>query len=297
MKLPCIFVVIPSWNLKDDLIACVKSLFDSSIIYQLRIVVVDNASTDGTVEALHQEFGRMVEVISCEENLGFAYAVNTGARFALQAGADFILILNNDTVVDTQMVERLAKSLNQDPDVGIVGPIVYYFEPADRVWWIGDRQLFGPPLTWKVSPSRLGSTPFRVSYVTGCAMLVKREVFESIGWFDEDYQMYFEDADFCQRARVAGFEILVVPQAKMWHKVSSSTRKAVPKRICYQWRSRVIFLNRHSPYVFLVLSNFYIWARLGVEMGQSLVQGNTDLSKAALRGTLRGYIFLWREAL
>lgn len=292
--MPHVFVVIPSWNLKDDLIECVTSLLKSTV-HQLRVVVVDSASTDDTAEALDREFGRTVEVILCEENLGFAHAVNKGIHFATGAGADFVLILNNDTIVDAQMIERLVEAMDQYPNVGIAGPVIYYLEPADRVWRFGDRQLFGPPLSWKVSPSRLGSAPVKVDYITGCAMLVRKEVLEAIGEFDEDYLMYFEDADFCQRARSAGFEILVIPGAKLWHKVSLSTRKAAPKRIYHQSRSRVIFLNRHSPHILWVLANLYLWARLILEVERNLFKGNISLIKYALQGMLAGYTFLWQN--
>jgi GT2 family glycosyltransferase len=289
-----ISVVIPSWNLKDDLITCVTSLFKSSV-HQLRVIVVDSASTDGTVEALYNEFGHMVEVILCEENLGFAHAVNKGIESAVEAGTEFVLILNNDTIVDTQMVKRLAEALRQHPAAGIASPIIYYLDPPDLVWRIGARQLFGPPLTWKVPQSQLGSTPLKVDYVTGCAMLVRREVFQVVGGFDEEYVMYFEDADFCQRVRSAGFGILVIPGARMWHKVSLSTRDAAPRRIYHQSRSRVIFLNRYGPHILWILANLYIWARLIVEAGRNLLRGDISSMKSVIQGTLAGYVFLWQQ--
>lgn len=294
MNSPLISVVIPSWNLKDDLIACIVSLLASSI-QPLHICVVDNASTDGTAEALQDRFGAKVEVIGCAENRGFAYAVNKGIDLAVKAGAEFILILNNDTIVERRMVAQLVEALKQTPTAGIAGPVIYYYEPAGQIWQIGDRQWLGPPLSWHIPEAKVDSQLLKVDYVTGCAMLIKREVFEAIGKFDEQYLMYFEDADFCQRARAAGFEIVVNPAAKLWHKVSRSTRNLVPKRIFDQSRSRVIFLNRHSPSLLWLLAQLYIWTRLIIEAGRYLGQGHPGLAKSAFAGAWAGYAFFWQQ--
>jgi hypothetical protein len=289
-----VFAVIPSWNLKDDLMECVASVLESNG-QQVRVVVVDSASTDGTHESVHARFGKAVKVIRCPENLGFAHAANRGLNYAVDAGARYILVLNNDTVVHESMVDRLTQAMAQRPDVGIVGPVIYYADSPDRVWRAGDRQFLGPPFVWKVSQSRIKSDPLHVDYVTGCAMLVARDVFEAIGGFAEDYRMYFEDADFCQRAREAGFQILVVPSATMRHKVSLSTQGVPSSRAYYQARGRVIFLNRHSPYLLIVVANLYIWARLLVETGWQVLKGRAGVGRAKLAGAIAGYAHLVRR--
>lgn len=289
-----VFAVIPSWNLKDDLLECVASVLGSKGL-QVRVVVVDSASTDGTPESVHARFGKAVEVIRCSENLGFAHAVNRGLNYAMDAGAGYVLVLNNDTVVHESMVDRLTQAMGQHPDAGIVGPVIYYADCPDRVWRAGDRQFLGPPFIWKVPQTRIKSDPFPVDYITGCAMLVARDVFEAIGGFAEDYRMYFEDADFCQRARAAGFRILVVPSATMRHKVSLSTHGVPSSRAYYQARGRVIFLNRHSPHLLLVVANLYIWARLLVETGWQALKGRAGVARAKLSGAVAGYAYLVRR--
>lgn len=294
MNNPLIGVVIPTWNLKNDLLACVESLLNSSLD-SFYIYVIDNGSTDGTVEALHSAFRQNVKVIACPKNRGFAYAVNKGIDSALQAGTEFVLILNNDTIVETHMLEHLIEAFKRRPTVGVVAPVIFYYEPADLIWRIGDRQFWGPPLSWRISATNINSDLLGVDYVTGCAMLVRKEVFAAIGKFDENYAMYFEDADFCQRARVAGFDIIVNPAAKLWHKVSKSTRHLAPKRVFDQNRSRVIFLNRHSPLLLWLPANVYIWGRSIVESGQYLIRRHTSLIKATFLGILAGYNFVWQH--
>lgn len=296
MQTLSVFVVIPSWNLVDDLVVCIDSLLGSSS-QPLFVVVVDNASTDGTCGIIQNRFKESVKVIVCEQNLGFARAVNIGIQFAVEAGAEFVLVLNNDTLVDSHMVFDLVNALESYPAVGIASPLIYRFDDPDCIWRIGDRQLWGPPLIWKIAKLPSRQEPVSVEYVTGCAMMVKREVFSVVGGFATDYQMYFEDADFCQRVRASGFGILVVPQAKMWHKVSQSTRTLVPQRVYDQFRGRVIFMNRHSPLALWGLANLYIWVRLMIEFGRYLFLGDWRSAMAAVQGVLAGYLFLVARTL
>lgn len=287
-----VFVVIPTCNLKDDLIACINSLFESSFV-SLHIVVVDNGSTDGTVEALHQEFGNAVTVLCEKEKLGFARAVNKGIDYAILEGAGSILILNNDTYVDKYMLEYLVAALECRSDVGMVGPVIYYADFPERIWQIGSRQFLGPPLIWRSLPGSHPKHVLKVDYLTGCAMLVKKEVFEIVGGFDTDYYMYFEDADFCRRVQSAGFDMLVVTKAKMWHKISLSSRNLFYSRVYYQSRGRVIFLLRHAVFSLRFLASIYIWGYLLIHWAHNIWTGDIPAIKAAFQGTVAGYKFFY----
>jgi hypothetical protein len=234
----------------------------------------------------------MIKVIPGKYHQGFVQTVNKGVKFALEAGAEYILILNNDTIVDKSMVEQLVETLRKAPTAGIASPSIYYYDWPEMIWQSGDRQLLGPIFTKRINEAVHEKRPIRADYVPGCAMLVKREVFEIIGDFDETYVMYFEDADFCQRVRSAGFDILVIPWAKMWHKVSLSTRNIASIRIYHQMRSRVIFLNRHTSSILRIIANLYIWMRLISEAGSYLLQGKIDLTKSVIQGALAGYASL-----
>jgi GT2 family glycosyltransferase len=288
-----VFVVIPTWNLKDDVVACVHSVLHSTC-ESLRVVVVDDASTDGTLDALRMTFGTAIDVIRLDQNVGFARALNHGIDFALKTRAEFILVLNNDTIINAQMVEMLIQVLQTRPAAGIAGPVIYYHDYPEQVWHTGDRQLGGPPFTWRIAArERLNVCPVDVDYVTGCAMLIKREVFTSVGLFDEDYQMYFEDADFCWRARRAGFRIVIAPLATMTHKVSRSTYHAPSSRIYRQTRGRTIFLNRCSPPLLQPVAHLYICARAVSEAAFNLFARRPDSARSVIAGTLDGYRFVW----
>ncbi|MGA9347696.1 MAG: glycosyltransferase family 2 protein [Anaerolineae bacterium] len=240
-------VVILNWNLPEETILCVESVQLNPPL-DVEIIVVDNGSTDRSVELFQSRLGDTVRIIENSENLGFAAGINVGIRRALTEGAHSILLLNNDTIVDANMICHLVSAAIKSPQAGIIGPIIYYYDRPERIWRFGDREYRWLPVPLQLPASVLSKarqTPFRVDYVTACGMLVRRQVFEAIGLFDTRYFMYFEDADFCRRARQAGYEIWCAPQARMWHKVSLSASKQKPAtRYAESW-GRAQFYQRH----------------------------------------------------
>ncbi len=214
-------VVVPNWNLAADTSECVRSLLAAGAGLAVQVIVVDNGSTDGSPARLAGEFERSIELIELPSNRGFAAAVNTGVQHALAAGAASVLVLNNDTIVAPDMLSLLCAAA---PAADIVGPAIYYHDAPARLWRLGDRASRWLPVPRRVPERPAGERTVPVDYLTGCAMLVGREVFETIGLFDESYFMYYEDADFCRRARDRGFTLLAVPPARMWHKVSLTAR-------------------------------------------------------------------------
>lgn len=247
---PAVAVVILTWNGKDLTLDCLRSL-EAVPTPGLRVVVVDNASSDGTVEAIRGRYGERVEIVETGANLGFAGGNNKGIEHALAGGADLVLLLNNDTVVDPGFVDALAAAMRDAPAVGVAGPKIYYHVPPDRIWFAG-----GVISMWRGTARHIGirevdrgqyDRPRDVDYITGCAMMVRRSVFERVGVLDTGYRAYFEDSDFCMRARRAGFGIRYVPSARVWHKISSSTGGQLSRRkITRKLESSVRFFRRYA---------------------------------------------------
>ena len=284
-----VFVVILNWNLKDDTIACVNSVLAGS--YKcLRVAVVDNGSQDGSASALADRFGEAIDLIINEENLGFAKGINVGIRHALAQAADWVLLLNNDTIIAPDMVERLMAEAGRRPDVGILAPAIFYHDQPDRVWRLGDRHHSWLPIPLKVPTRELKTREtLAIDFVTGCGMLIRRQVFSAVGLFDPKYFMYYEDADFCWRAAQAGFAIVCVPAARMWHKVSRSTRGDISHQRYLQHRHRVQFYrHRCSSLAWLYL----IPSTLGA-MLKDLARGNGRAAWACARGFYHG----WRSSV
>ena len=291
MSLTPLYVVTLNWNLKGETIACVESVLAAGAVPE-QVVVVDNGSTDGSAGAFRSHFGPGLALIQNQQNLGFAGGMNAGIQHALEQGAASVLILNNDTVIDPRMIESLQTAYNTLDRPGILGPAIYYYDAPERLWKLGDvRRAWLPmPVPVRSIPGIPDApSPFRVDYVTGCGMLVQRQVFERIGLFDTQYFMYFEDADLCRRALDAGFTVWCVPQAKMWHKVSLTAQRDRPTNRYHRALGQVRFYRKHPHGPSKALRNAYIAAKLGKTMLADVWRHEWSLIGPLWKGTIDGY--------
>lgn len=244
--MPQVMVLILNWNGLDDTLACLASLRQIDCP-DCRVLVVDNGSDDGSPTIIRERFPA-VRVVENGENLGFTGGNNVGLRYALESDADFVLLLNNDTEVAPDVLSRLVAAARADPSVGIVGPTVYYHERPERIWSAGGAIDWRRGETTMVGlnerdTGQFGLEPRPVDFVTGCALLVKREVVERIGLLDERFFAYYEEAEWCVRARQAGFRIWHVPRAKVWHKIPLDARDSSRVVHYYMVRNQLLFLK------------------------------------------------------
>lgn len=226
MKQLKVFIVIPNWNGQKFLADCLDSVF--KINYpDYRIIVVDNGSDDGSTELVKNNYPKLL-LIENEKNFGFAAACNQGIEKGLAEGADYVLLLNNDTIVSPDFLKEMVKAGEKEENVGIVGPKIYYSEDRKKIWFAGGRfvrwRASGKHLFWqeKETGKMKGTVPS--DFITGCAMLIKKRVFDDIGYFYEPYFLTIEDLDFCLRARKAGWKTVVNLDACLWHRVSASRK-------------------------------------------------------------------------
>ncbi|MEM2990371.1 MAG: glycosyltransferase family 2 protein [Halobacteria archaeon] len=284
MRLPLVYVVVLNWNRKDDTIECVGSLLEMDYP-NFRIVVVDNGSDDGSVEALKARFPAL-EVLVNSENLGYAAGNNVGIRFALQQGAEYVLILNNDTVVDQYLLTRLIEVGETNPQAGMLAPKIYLYGDKHRIASAGSKKRWFPP--GRISIIGLGREDSmvydreqEVEYASGCAMLVNRKVFEEVGMFDPTYFVYWEDYDFCKRVRKHGYKIIYVPTARMWHKVSTSTQGDSWVKWYHIAKSTVHFYRKNVKAWHLALPIYSVWVIM-----RELVLGNWGAIRPYIAGIL-----------
>jgi hypothetical protein len=247
LAIPLILAVVVNWNRGEDTLECLRSL-EQQTYPRLSIIVVDNGSEDGSPESIQRYFPA-VELIRLSRNTGFAGGFNRGIERALAQGGDYVVILNNDTVSDRLMVEKLVENIR--PGAGVAFPKIYYYDAPLRIWSVGAQRQF---LTLEMTDKATGQLDRgqwdeiqERDYVTGCALLVRREVFEKVGLFDERYFAYYEDLDFSFRVKEAGFGMLLVPEARLWHKVAlTSGGLDSPLERYLMAKGSVLFFGRHG---------------------------------------------------
>jgi hypothetical protein len=246
MMSPRVAVVVLNWNGLADTLECLASL--ECLDYPAyEVVMVDNGSTDGSAPVIRERFPAMT-MLENGENLGYAGGNNVGLRYALAHKADYALVLNNDTKVAPDLLRRLVDAAEASPSIGIAGPTIYYHEQPDVIWSAGGA------IDWRRGSTRMiglnerdagqfGARPRVVDFVTGCAMLVRRTVVEQVGLLDERFFAYYEETEWCVRAARAGYKIVHVPLARMWHKISPAARADSPFVHYYMTRNRLLFLK------------------------------------------------------
>lgn len=226
MKTPKVCVVLLNWNGRDDTLACLESL-ELSGYSSVEIVIVDQGSQDGLVEMLRQDHPH-VKLIANEENLGFAGGSNQGISYGLENGFEYILLLNNDTIVDEQCISELVAVAESNPAAGALGPKIYQYARSNRIWSVGGIVDFGENVGKMRGYGQIDrgqfDEPAEVDFVSGCSVMVPTEVVKAVGPLSEEfYPGYYEDTDWGMRIRAAGYVNLIVPSARIWHKASAST--------------------------------------------------------------------------
>lgn len=247
-----IWAVVVNWNGgADDNLRCLRSLVEQGI-EPARIVFVDNASEDGSRDAVHAAVPGL-ERVDNHANLGFGEAANQGARRALERGADGVLFVNNDLWFpdDEPSIERLARALAGDDRLGFVGPRVLFGDGTERVWCAGGRldhrQNVSTLLGNGAPDAARWRTTFDVDYVAGCALLCRAEALREVGLFEASYFAYMEDVELGLRARRAGWAVRTVGEVRAYHAPSSATGGGYgARRKWMQGLNSVRFLRKHG---------------------------------------------------
>ncbi len=246
MKSPQVAIIVVNWNRCKDTLACLASL--SCLDYPAyTVIVVDNASRDDSVYKIRMAYPQTI-LIELEENMGFVGGNNMGMEYALEMGADYALLLNNDTEVTPNFLSELVSAAQTDDRVGIVGPTIYYFDRPDVIWSQGGKidWMKGNTLMIDIDQrddGKFSEMPYPVDFVTGCSLMIKTSVIKEIGKLDERFFAYYEEVEWCVRVARAGYKLLQVPEAKIWHKISPERQSNSPTVHYYMTRNRLLFLQ------------------------------------------------------
>jgi len=243
---PLIYTIIISNNRRDDLLACLVSLRAAGCANQ-RVCVLDNGSTDGSVEAIRALFPE-VEVIVLRRNLGYAGNNNVGIVYALYQGADWIFLLNDDTILAPGCISTLLELGQNDPGVGAVGPLVLHYDDREVIQSAGGMMdgFLRPTHLAANQPALCAPTePGEVDWISGCALLVRAAAVREAGLMDERYFLYWEETEWCLRIREAGWRIVMEPRARLWHKGVQVDYRPAPHVAYYFTRNRLLTLAKH----------------------------------------------------
>ncbi|MFH1745307.1 MAG: glycosyltransferase family 2 protein [bacterium] len=221
---PSVAIIIPNWNGAKFILDCLNSL--SKIDYgNCEVVVVDNCSVDDSIELIKNNYPS-VKIIQNKENLGFAGGCNKGIKYALENNFDYVLLLNNDTVVDLTFLSAMVVVAQEEPKVGVVGGKIYYYGEERLIWFAGGRyvpwRVSFQHMSWRKKEEKELTGVVECDFITGCLMLIDIKLFKETELFYEPYFLCVEDADFCYRTKKNGWKIKTALDAKIWHKVSAS---------------------------------------------------------------------------
>jgi GT2 family glycosyltransferase len=291
-----ILTIIVNYKLKEDCADCIASLQRAGA--ELRqIIVVDNASKDGSVEYLQSKFGVELCLIENEYNRGYAAGLNTGIREALKRSHSLILLLNNDTIAAPDFLSELQRATQSGVSYDLFGPAIFYYDYPDRIWFLGGKLLPGTLISHTLLRNHKlpGHLPdlLPVDFINGCAMLVRREVFEKIGLLDESSLLYAEEVDFCWRARLSGLKLAAVPVARLFHKVSQSTRQTLGQQSLraeyLRFRNQARFYARYAHGAQRSLMVIFSGARALMFALWDIFSGRPGLAYISLSGWWDGW--------
>lgn len=251
-KLPKVITIIPNYNGREDTIACLQSLQKINYDHH-NIIVVDNGSKDGSTEHIKNEFPDVI-LISLLKNHGFAGGCNIGIKRALEEGADYVYVLNNDTRVDAYCIHTLINFMKKNPQVGIASASLFRDDEPDSQWLGGPPKYFSQiieAILKRKSDIIDLSCPqkcYVMTIVSGAAMMLNSKMIHHIGIFDERFFLNYEDTDLCLRAWQHGFEVCMVSDAKVLHKVHASflQNKIMHLHHYYMCRNAMLLFKKHG---------------------------------------------------
>jgi hypothetical protein len=294
-------IIILNWNGLSDTIGCLESL--KEITYpDYTVIVVDNGSSGNDANVLEEKFSDHIQLIRNDKNYGFAEGNNIGIRHALEkSNPQYILLLNNDTMVDPCFIDEFIKVAESDTTIGVLGPKIYYHHEPQKIWFAGGtfHPRIGQAFHTGINHHDNGryDTIREVAFITGCAMLIKIEVIKKIGLLDSDYFAYHEDSDFCFRARRAGYKLVFVPQSKIWHKVASTLGLTSFPYVYFIARNRIILMRKNASKLNIILffTPYFIVVKIIKPLLNFTTRRNWRAIHALFLGTRDGLFHNWGE--
>ncbi len=277
MTTPLCIIVVLNWNGADDTLACLESLaaVQSS---SCRVLVVDNGSTDGSAERISEAFPA-IEMLLLPANIGYAGGNNAGFRRVLELKSEFVIFLNNDTLVDAGFCAPLIETLQRNPLAGIAVPKIFCLDRPDTLWYAGGMVTLSTGLIRHVGLRHKDAPQFDrpgvTGYATGCCIAMRCRDFQSVGAFDEGFRMYAEDVDLSLRLRARGMSINYVPSSRVWHRVSASLQGSLLRKLAKKSVGALRLFKKHRAWSGMALYLLLLPLRLAGSLWDALSVNNS----------------------
>lgn len=293
-----VYIILINYNGWKDTISCVKSIQKNEKNANYKIVVVDNASTDGSVEKLRKV--KDIILIESKENLGFAKGNNLGITYAIEHEASYIMLLNNDTEIEENAISILKEKLKEDSSLGAIGSRIMYYDNRELIQYCGGHFNWKRGITvhdyFKKSIEEVNDKFFYTEFITGCSLMIKTSIIKKIGMLPEEYFMYFEDADFCVKIKENNYKLGVCTDSIIYHKVSASSGgEDSPFSIKWMTRNRLVFINKYKQYTEGVATIFFFYITRLIKIISYRIKGKNELAKAIKEGIKEGIKIVRRE--
>ncbi len=274
MRNGLVAIILVNYNGFNDTVACVESILKSAY-QEYRIVIVDNGAKDKEKIIQNDFLNKHTDIVASEKNLGFSGGNNLGIQYAKKKyDPDYYLLLNNDTVILNDTLSELVEHCNIIENTGLVTGKIFYYSQPEVIWYAGgvfnyktgiaDQPVLG------VDESSENNGCIDVTFATGCVMLLPRNVIEKIGLLDEEYFLYAEDTDYCCRIMQAGYKLVYVPSAIIYHKVSASTGNQSAMQQYYMMRNNCYIIKKYCRFP------AYGYARKWYRVLRDIVRGKID---------------------
>lgn len=248
-------IILVNYNTKKLLKDCIDSLIFNIKDVNYEIIVVDNNSTDGSIEMLENKYVNKIRLIKNNKNLGFGIANNLGAKIAR---GEYLFFLNSDIIAKEDILSGLAKIFESRPEIGILAPRLILPDGSEQKFAFGNFPSLAGLILGKIKKDTAEKKYVKIDWVSGAALAIRKNLFDQVGGFDENFFMYFEDMDLCKRIGEAGYKIEVLPSVQVVHLGGRSIQKdGVRKKIYYE--SQDYFYKKHYGKLKLALLRFFRW--------------------------------------
>jgi GT2 family glycosyltransferase len=293
---PKVFVITLNWNGKQWLEDCLSSILGLDYP-DFEVVMVDNGSTDGSVELVRQKFPS-VHVVENGSNLGYARGFNAGLEYAAARGAEYFLIMNNDTVIDRGALAALVEAAQSLPKAGFVTGKVYFYDEPDRLQTVGKKEdpivWNGDHIGWLEKDVGQYETVEERAFLDDVMTLVDRRLYDEIGGYDPQFFLQAEEFDWQARAKKRGWRFYYTPKAKIWHRVSMSMGGAGnPIGRYFDTRSRMVVMARYLSLPRFLRYYFHTF----FQVSNSLLRGLVQMDGKKIRPRLAMWLGFWAGTL